>query len=39
MLGEIALVLLGAILGWGMSLYGFRVSEMANLIDGHINDL
>lgn len=39
MLGEIALVLLGAILGWGMSLYGFRVSEMANLIDDHINDL
>lgn len=39
MLGETILVLFGAILGWAMSLYGFRVSEKVNLIDDHIKDI
>ena len=39
MLGETILVLFGAILGWAMSLYGFRVSEKVNLIDDHIKDV
>ena len=37
--GEIALLFLGALIGWAVSLYGFRVSEMANLLTDHINDL
>lgn len=36
MLGETIFVLFGAILGWAMSLYGFRVSEKVNLIEDHI---
>ena len=39
MTGEIALLFLGAIIGWAVSLYGFRVSEIANLLTDHINDL
>ena len=39
MVGELALLLIGAVIGWAVSLYGFRASEIANLITDHINDL
>lgn len=39
MVGELALLFLGAVIGWAVSLYGFRVSEITNLITDHINDL
>ena len=39
MLAELTLLLFGATIGWIVSLYGFGVSEKANLIGDHINDL
>ena len=39
MAGELGLLFLGAVIGWAVSLYGFRVSEIANLLTDHINDL
>ena len=39
MLSELTLLLFGAAIGWIVSLYGFGVSEKANLIGDHINDL
>ena len=33
------MLFLGAIIGWAVSLYGFSVSEIANLLTDHSIDL
>lgn len=39
MLGEMALIFLGAVIGWATTLYASRLSEKLNLIGDHIMDL